>query len=357
MPDGSAYKRKDGRWELQLIIGRDLNGKLIRKSFYGSGSREVKEKRDQWLEKQARNETLSKNIGFSEWSLKWLKIYKKGHVKENTYLYTYKVNIEKHINPYFGNTRLADIKQVDIQNFINSKSTMAQSCLKRFKVILNDIFDKAIDNELCYKNPCKSIDISSKRPEIKKQSYNQAQVNKIIKYAKTHKFGSMPIILLNTGLRRGELLGLTWDNVDMYNDIIHVVQQVMTVQRVTSITTLKTKSSLRDIPFNTDLHDYLCKLKQTSTSKYVIPGQDGDFMSSPTFNFRFKKFMEDMCENNLCIQKLTPHEMRHTFGTILREKGVDIYTIQKVLGHADIEITADIYVHNDINVLKKQMML
>lgn len=62
-------------------------------------------------------------------------------------------------------------------------------------------------------------------------------------------------------------------------------------------------------------------------------------------------------EKEIGIPILTPHELRHTYGTLLRENGVDIYTIQKVMGHSDISVTADIYVHNDINVLRKQMKL
>lgn len=62
-------------------------------------------------------------------------------------------------------------------------------------------------------------------------------------------------------------------------------------------------------------------------------------------------------EKEIGIPILTPHELRHTYGTLLRENGVDIYTIQKVMGHSDISVTADIYVHNDINVFRKQMKL
>ena len=69
---------------------------------------------------------------------------------------------------------------------------------------------------------------------------------------------------------------------------------------------------------------------------------------------KFKKFMENM-NAETGIKMLSPHELRHTYGTLLRESGVDIYTIQRVMGHADISITAGIYVHNDISVLRKQL--
>lgn len=73
-----------------------------------------------------------------------------------------------------------------------------------------------------------------------------------------------------------------------------------------------------------------------------------------SFADKFISFMEKFSWETK-LKKLTPHELRHTYGTILRERGVDIYTIQKVLGHSDIGTTSKIYVHNDLNVLRKQM--
>lgn len=355
--DGTIRKRADGRYELQIITGKTLGGKYTRKSFYGSGPREVKQKRDAWLEKQITGTGAAKDIGFSDWSLKWLKIYKEGKVRENTYHYTYRVNIENHINPFFGNTKLSNIKQADVQEFMNSKSHMAQSVLKRLKIILNDIFEKAIDNDLCVKNPCRGLKISSTKEETERKSYNLAQAQLVSAFAKQHRYGIFAFIMLKTGMRRGELLGLTWDNINLTDDLIYVKQQLLTVNKKSYIGEPKTKSSIRVIPFDKELHDYLAARKQIANSPFVVEGKNGNFLSTYAFNARFKKFMDDLNKENQNIPPLTPHELRHTYGTILREKGVDIYTIQKVLGHSDVSVTANIYVHNDIAVLKKAMNL
>ena len=87
---------------------------------------------------------------------------------------------------------------------------------------------------------------------------------------------------------------------------------------------------------------------------YVI-GNDG-VLSPSTYNRSFEKFMEKMCKE-IDVPRLTPHEIRHTYGTLSRARGVDIYTIQRVMGHSDISVTASIYVHNDIEVLRKQLKL
>ena len=89
-------------------------------------------------------------------------------------------------------------------------------------------------------------------------------------------------------------------------------------------------------------------------NEYVL-GIDGP-MSPNTYDKYFSKFMNELVEK-AGLPKLTPHELRHTYGTIKREEGIDLYTIQKVMGHADISVTASIYVHNDIEVLRKQLKL
>ena len=79
-------------------------------------------------------------------------------------------------------------------------------------------------------------------------------------------------------------------------------------------------------------------------------------MSPNTYDKYYTKFMNELVEK-AGLPRLTPHELRHTYGTIKREEGVDIYTIQRVMGHSDISTTASIYVHNDIEVLRKQLKL
>lgn len=96
-------------------------------------------------------------------------------------------------------------------------------------------------------------------------------------------------------------------------------------------------------------------LKKEKNDNIYVVGADKP-QSPSTYAKHFKLFMNTMSKDIKC-PILTPHELRHTYGTLLRESGVDIYTIQKVMGHSDISVTADIYVHNDIKVLKKQLKI
>lgn len=349
MSDGSITKRKDGRYELRISEGKDISGKLIRKSFYGHSKKEVKQKYDEYKEKQLTNQLIAKDITFKEWAYKWLASYKKDKVREYTYINTYLRPVEKYLVPFFGNTNLKNIKQIHIQQFFNSHSDLAVATLKKFKVSLNDIFEKAIDNDLCYKNPVKGVTLNSEKIKQEKRVYTKEQQNKAINWCLEHDIIDM-LILLKTGLRRGELLGLRWSDIDFNNKTISVKQSVTPKAQIGSEIDLKVKSesSMRTIPIDDLLATFLIQHKSDG---YVMCE-----IAPHNYSKFFKRNMDKM-SSECGIPVLTPHELRHTYGTLLRENGVDIYTIQKVMGHSDIKVTADIYVHNDIEVLRKAMKI
>ena len=116
MLDGSITKRKDGRIELQITIGIDSNGKRIRKSFYGKSEREVKTKKNEWLQQYslARGDTNS-SMSFSAWADKWLIVYKQNTVRPYTYENTYRTRVEKYLKLYFKQRPMDAITPLDIQ--------------------------------------------------------------------------------------------------------------------------------------------------------------------------------------------------------------------------------------------------
>lgn len=361
-PKKEKPNRADGLYEVKVTVGKKLDGTLIRKSFYSPLSKEdAKRQADEFkIQSEVSNRTgigfINREVSFSEWALHWLEAYKKGKVKDHTYDFTYRVNVEKYLVPFFKSSYLRDIKQVDVQNYFNKYPHLAKSTLDKQKLILADIFDKAIYNDLCIKNPVKDIRLQAK-PKPERAYWTLANCQKAIEYAK--KRADIPaaigtVIMLESGLRRGELIALRWSDID-FN------QRVMRVQRSVVPTTgklveggTKSESSNRTIPLSNDFINFLNHLPKKSI--YILSNQQGNLLSPNTFATQFKNFMAGLCDN-LGLTPLTPHELRHTFGTVLREKGVDIYTIQKIMGHSDLGVTAEIYVHNDIEVLRSNMKL
>lgn len=361
-PKKEAPNRDDGRYEVKVTVGKDFNGKLIRKSFYSYISKaDAMAQAEQYKINKAVHDVTGEALeapvtAFSTWATKWLETYKKGTIKESSYIFTYKSNMEKHLIPYFGKAHLMDIKQADIQNYFNtvkseSGEPLSKSTLNKHRMILKSLFDAAIENDLCYKNPVKNIKYPRVSDKTEKHVWTKEQAEIAQKYCMNH--WRLDIVLfLNTGIRRSELLGLKWSDINFENNTIYIQRAITCTKGKIIIDKPKSKASIRYIPFSDDFAHYLKKF--IADNEYVI-GTSG-YMSPNTYDKYYTKFMNELVEK-VGLPKLTPHELRHTYGTIKREEGVDIYTIQRVMGHSDISTTASIYVHNDIEVLRKQLKL
>ncbi len=365
-PKKEKPNRSDGTYEVKVTIGKTPDGKAIRKSFYSSISKtDAKAKAEQYKINQAVAEKtgigiINEKEQFDTWALKWLEIYKKNNVKDQTYKFTYETNLKKYLIPFFGSYKLTNIKQIDIQRYFNEvKNTsngefLSSSVLSKHKMILKSIFDAAIDNDLCYKNPVKNITFPKIAPKQSRPVYTKDELEILKKYALENNRYDI-ITLINTGIRRSELLGLTWNDIDFKNKSICIQRAVTQTTGRIIIDKPKSTTSNRIIPISNDFINLLQQIPHTSD--YFIPGNIPDTPLSPhSYADNFCRFMKKM-NKDIGLKILTPHELRHTYGTILRENGVDIYTIQKIMGHADISVTAQIYVHNDIEVLRKQLKL
>ena len=361
-PKKEKPNHASGMYEVKITVGHDFNGKLIRKSFYSSISKaDARAKAEQYKIDHAVREITGELpeldvMTFEMWARKWLETYKKGVVKEHTYHFTYKSNIDKYLIPYFGKAHISAIQQIDIQKYFNtvrssSGEPLAKSTLEKQKIILKSMFDSAIDNDLCYKNPMKNIRFQNVSDKDEKHTYTNEQAKKAEKYAMLHGRYDI-VIMLNTGIRRSELLGLKWSDINFEENIMHIQRAVVQTKGKIVIDKPKSVTSDRLIPFPEEFGSYL---KSCINDNIYVVGTS-EPQSPSTYSARFSKFMKLM-NKEIGIPILTPHELRHTYGTLKREEGVDIYTIQKVMGHSDISITSSIYVHNDIDVLRKQLKL
>ena len=361
-PKKEAPNRSDGLYEVKVTVGKDFNGKPVRKSFYSSVSKaDARAKAEQYKIEQALYEATGERpepsvMTFEKWANKWLDTYKKGVVKDHTYLFTYKSNLDKYLIPYFGKAHISNIQQIDIQKYFNevqnkNGESLAKSTLDKHKLILKSMFDAAIDNDLCYKNPVKNIKFQHTSDKLEKHVWTKEQADLAESYCR-NCYRLDIVIYLNTGIRRSELLGLKWSDIDFDACTLHIQRAVVQTKGQIVIDRPKSATSDRIIPFSENFRDYLLKFQ--TDNEYVIG--NNSIESPSTYAKSFSNFMKKM-NGDTGIPILTPHELRHTYGTLKREAGVDIYTIQKVMGHADISITASIYVHNDIDVLKKQLNL
>ena len=346
--------RKDKRWEYKLTLGRDVHGKPLRKSFYSTVSlSDAKRKAEEYrvaAEVSARTgEAFVPSTGnFADWARKWLRTYKQPFVDVNTYELTYVSLVEGHLIPYFGAARLSDIRPADVQAYFATKTECSESRLKKIRSILNALFECAIENDLCWKNPAKHSTFRSTARKHEKKVLTDEQ----IELAKAFTRDTMPevALLLETGLRRGELLGLMWSDFDEREQTLSVRRSMALKHGVVTANPPKW-DSYRTLPLSREAVQLIHALPHDSL--YLFPNANGEPHSPNSWSQKLGRCMCRLNEEHPEVPILTAHELRHTYGTYLRRHGADIYTIQKLLGHKDINVTAEIYVHNELGTLRE----
>jgi len=281
---------------------------------------------------------------FAEWAREWLIAYKKGAVKVSTYTETYERTVESYLIPWFGNYGLDEIKPVSVRKFFNvNAEKYSLSTVKKMRLCLNGIFNTAIENDLCVKNPAMNVKAASNYRSKPKDTYSESEMNALLKKTDAHKDGIYVRILLELGLRCSELCRLMWS--DFNNKTVSIERVCTAVNRKPFIGETKNKSSARTLPISSALCRRLIRLKQTSCNEFIVVSEKS---RSPVTPRNFTRLHYDRFFKETAVEKvLTPHECRHTCGTLMYEQTHDIYAVSKFLGHSSINITSSLYVHED----------
>lgn len=341
MPRPKKSNRADGRFEIQRVIGYDLNGKAIKKSFYGNSKDEALSKFEDFKRNTQKTEAEKKRILFSIWVDRWLEVYKKPEVKPITYDGTYERPCRLHIIPYFENKTLQEITQLDIKCFLNTLTNQSQSLIDKIVICLRGIFEAAIDNDLIEKNPCRNITCKSKKESTPKRTYDAASVEYLC--SSDHSYSLLVHILLKMGLRCSELCALKWEDIDFSTGTMQIKEALTLVNGTIYIGKPKSYNSIRRLKIPEDLLERMKKEKGTGyidfkKGKNMTPTRFNAWRLTPFYNYM--KIPQE--------QRLTPHELRHTCGTLLYEETKDIYHVSRFLGHSDIGITTKTYVHSEM---------
>lgn len=211
--------------------------------------------------------------------------------------------------------------------------------------LLGLIFADAIDDGVLEKNPAKSRKIvmpSTKKTE--REALSVDDVRKIIAELALleERDRRMMALLLLTGMRRGEVLGLRWEDIDVNNGLIHVQRNVTYAQNQPHVGTPKTQKGFRDIPLDSTL---LNLLQPAQKNGYIVGGE------TPISNMSYKRAWERIAKQ-IDLHEATAHVFRHTYLTIASNAGVSIKTLQAIGGHADISTTMNRYVHAQVDQIR-----
>lgn len=351
--DGSWYKRADGRYCFRVSVGRDEFGLKRRKAFYGFTRAECKEKYEEYMRSDLSN--ISGKMTVASWAYRYLSIYKKNALEPKTYAQLEGL-IRNHIERYeIGNMWLDEVKPVHVTAVLNAESHLSYSHRSKLKKLLSAIFESGMENDLCSKNPCKNITVKDYSKNTMREKYFTVEECKRIleHYEKDNSTMALSIkILAHTGMRRGELLGLMWSDIDIDNGLLKIRRVVHTVEGCKKAIkeTAKTKAGIRDVVLMPILKETLSNAEKRSL--FVVPDQYGGFYDPGNFSKHFKQAIIKVDG----VRPLGTHAFRHALGTHLRRQGVDLDMIKAILGHENIQTTM-IYAKTDVEQERKAMSL
>lgn len=341
MPRLKKSNRADGRFEIKRVVGYTADSKAITKSFYGVSKDDAVRQFEKYRLNMEKHQEEKKHTPFSLWVEKWLHTYKEPDVKPSTFLTTYVRPCKNYILPYFSEYFLQDITQIDIKAFLNTLTPLSQSLIDKIVICLKGIFETAIDNDLMVKNPCRNISCKSHQQKEQKRTYDRESTEFLC--SSDHKYALLIHILLRMGLRCSELCGLRWEDIDLDAGFMYIRQALTTEGGKVYIGEPKSTNAKRKLTIPEDL---LVRLRSEAGTGYIAT-LNGHHITPDHFGDRqmeaFYNYMNVPKE-----QRLSPHELRHTCGTLLYEKTKDIYYVSRFLGHSDIGITTKTYVHSEM---------
>ncbi len=344
----------NGRWWLKISYRDPDTDELKRTTIRAASQGEVLSKKKEFLKSiDLGVKPKAKKLTLQEWMDTWLEVNKKGSVSIKSHT-IYKTIVNCHIKgTALGKMSLDKVRRADIQKFLNEKGEkVAPSYLGQIKIVLADAFNVAEIDKLILNNPCKKL----KLPQVEKEEINplnQEEIKILLDAAGAGSFMYNIIFLaLHTGMRRGEVLGLKWVDVDFKKKRITVRQQAKVEAGRVVLGSLKTKSSYRTIPIGTRLIEVLKwhkvqqeKMKKDLGDAYnnldlVFCEPTGDVIHPNTVGSRFCRIMD-----KAPIPYRTIHQLRHTFASVAISQGLNIKAISAVLGHEKTSTTLDIYGH------------
>ena len=355
--EGNIRKRKDGRWEGRYTAGYDQEtGKRIIKNVLCKTQAEVKEKLKTAIsESQQLDVSKAGAYTVSSWMKMWYEVYAEPRIRPNTKAY-YTTYIENHIIPGIGSVPLEKLTTIQIQRFYNNLQKSGRVQRKNFPelrdkslsprvvrgvhTLLHNCLEQAVAERLILTNPAQGC----KLPQLEKKEMKILPQEKIGMYlAEAERRGLLAAFYLEltTGLRRGELLGLKWTDVDLDRGVLKIQRAISRQNGKVVEAPLKTKNAYRTLPLSADAIDVLkmqkCKIRN---SEWVFPSPTGGPMSPDSVLHMLQRVLK-----RAGVPRIRFHDLRHTFATMALQNGVDIKTVSSMLGHYSAGFTLDTYAH------------
>lgn len=373
MPKKSNKARADGRIAVQVYLGFE-NGKRKYKTVYGRTQKEADAAADELKARLKKGIDISHDDDtFKTWCDRWLKI-KRCDICNSQYQ-SY-LSYTKHLKKTLERIPISKISTYDIQMVINNLAEQnptthkptSKKTLTDIKNTAAQIFQLAIDNRVLDYNPVSAVRIPKNAPTTARRALTAYEQDWII--GTPHRMQTAAMIMMYAGLRRGELIPLTWTDVNLKSKTISINKSVDLSNAKPKVkNTTKTAAGLRTISIPQALCDYLSAIPKDNI--LVCPGLSGNMYTSDSWRSSWESYLYDLDVlygkipqkkskfdkrfSGITIDRITPHMLRHTFCTMLYMAGVDVMTAKDQMGHSDIKTTLAIYTHLDSTHKVKEM--
>lgn len=371
--------RKDKRVQITFTDGLREDGKPNRISFYGKTRAEAEQKRDEYKKKRALGINLDADkLTACEWIDTWFTTYKSGLRGTNRKSHEYEIAaLKKHLG---SKMLMRDVRNVHLQAFFNELMDKSSSAISKRKMILEGIFSKARINKLIIDDPSEGLD--KPRAAIKERKHralDRSETDIIMQHWQLYpRFGLAIMLMLLTGIRRGEAVPLHWGNdIDLENRqiYIHAAAEADGNRMIIKPYT-KTDAGMRTLPICDPLYDALLTVPKAERTGYVCKPARGNQLSLRGLDRGLEGFLTTI-ERHLNGEPLVAkrknkqerelearlaaeaeatgqkkerivfsfmyHDLRYTFATALYDAGVPVKAAQYYLGHSDVKTTLDLY--------------
>lgn len=345
--NGNEYFR------VSKTIGHRADGTPIRKQFYGAGIKEANQKADEYMNNLKMglmndNQIYTINILLP----KWLFSVKKIEIKPTSFE-SYESTYRNYIRPYLiADLPIKDLKSLKVQEYYNKllADNISASNIKKSHKLLRQFFEYSEREGYILKNPCsnvalpknnKSTEAIINERKTKFQYFNEDEIEELLNIFKDTRYYNIILFALGTGMRKGEILGLQWSDIDFENKEIHVLHNLSHVANIsengqknysTVLQTPKSNNSIRVIPMSNKIFNLLNSLPRKSN--YVFCNDQGSH-----FDIKWtEKFWHNKLKNTNMKDKRF-HDLRHTFATMLLLNGANLIQIKELLGHSSVKIT------------------
>jgi len=350
----NIYKREDGRWEGRYRKGRRPDGKLSYGYVYARKYGDCKEKLDQAKAQCRYAPDTVKKCGTgkaSDFLRYWLSGITKPHVKVSTFS-NYAAIMEKWLLPYFGDRNLYKVGREEVQCFVSnlSEHQLSPGTVRNIYSVLQAATKKAKEYGYLSVNPCEGIRL----PRIEKKEarlLTLPEQKRLEQAAKEDKNGFAILLASYTGLRVGEICGLSWKDVDLESGVLRVSKTIRRVQcyepdrssrTMLVMGSAKSSCSARIIPLPSGILDLFRQHRKTAAGNYVFEYREHP-LEPRTLQYRFQALLK-----KAELPSINFHALRHTFATRCIELCFDIKTLSEILGHASAKMTLDRYGHSQM---------